>query len=77
MNQNDAKKKEVCTIPEGFCLRLKDYCSNCEDFEVEDMVIDASRAMDGRFYCSHIIKCKNSDKCERIRERLEERICTQ
>lgn len=56
---------------EGFNLQLEEYCSSCADFEVEHILIDSGRLLDRSYHCAHIIKCKNADKCARIRENLK------
>lgn len=55
----------------GFELQLKEYCSNCGEFDA-----DVEQVVCARFGCqsnayTNVIRCQNEGKCARIAENLK------
>ena len=58
---------------DGFDLHLKDYCSNCGDFEPDVEKTEMTCFGDRAPVYLTTITCENAGTCEQISERLKER----
>lgn len=58
----------------GIDLVLHDYCAFCPDFEVEVEKIDITILDDPSKRVQTWIKCENSEKCARLKARLEKEV---
>ena len=59
---------------DGIEMILHEYCDFCPDFEVEVDKTDITSASDPAKRTQTWIRCGNSEKCARLKERLEKEI---
>lgn len=58
-------------------VKIEDYCQDCKDFVVQDLMDVDFLLEEGRSKLKHVVTCKNYSKCKKIEKTIREAICNE